>query len=578
MDASLATEEPRAHPIEKAIFYRLCRLLRLNVQLVFIFDGPRRPWKRGKPAGHVDLKLVGLLRDLLEVFGIPRYEAPAEAEAECARLQRAGLVDAVWSDDGDTLMFGSTILIRDFYEDKGGKSAKSETHIRLYRADKIWNQCQLDSKALVLFAILSGGDYATSGLKGCGPDTALKAAQAGLGTSLCAAPAHHLANWSRDLSDFFKARGIRIEVPPDFPRSRDLINYKNPLVSSSSHIDWGVPVDQDRLRIIVARYFNIWTPKFIEHVVPTLLVRTLAQTLPNQRASNKSLDVQLVKQTKKQATGGSVERTITYLPLEATTIQQIPLDGEDYSKSPSKDGAPYDPSQRVECEVLECLLRASLPEATFSGQGELAVPKGTKKRPAKGDQSDVLLGKPPKKKPTREVPRHPDPTAPQRTEKQPKTTNHVSSGDSHPLNTAPTADGRAILDIFTDSDDEDNGYDLLRRSCGRPPPAQAGSPLEQIRNLQDALEPGPDMDRGQSNRAVRVPRVAPALLLDDQKENFAGIGAPVVDRKQQEQERLARRRRKAGESLSHPPLAEQSRHGRTVAKTREASIEVIDLT
>jgi hypothetical protein len=36
---------------------------------------------------------------MLRCFGIPFHEAPgeAEAEAECARLQILGLVDAVWS-------------------------------------------------------------------------------------------------------------------------------------------------------------------------------------------------------------------------------------------------------------------------------------------------------------------------------------------------------------------------------------------------------------------------------------------------------------------------------------------------
>ena len=133
----MVIEEPRALPTEKAIFYRVCRLLRLNVQLVFIFDGPHRPWKRGKRAGQVDSKLTELLRGPFEVLGIPRYGAPAEAEAECARLQRAGLVDAVWSDDGDTLMFGCSLLIRDLYEDKSGKSTKNDTHIRVYRASQI---------------------------------------------------------------------------------------------------------------------------------------------------------------------------------------------------------------------------------------------------------------------------------------------------------------------------------------------------------------------------------------------------------------------------------------------------------
>ena len=107
------------------------------------------------------MKLTGLLRKLLEAFGIPRHDVPAEAEAECARLQRAGTVDAVWSDDGDTLMFGCALLLWHLYEDKGGKSAKSHTHVRLYCANNIWKQRRLDKNALVLLAVISRGDHAT---------------------------------------------------------------------------------------------------------------------------------------------------------------------------------------------------------------------------------------------------------------------------------------------------------------------------------------------------------------------------------------------------------------------------------
>ena len=256
-------------------------------------------------------------------------------------------------------------------------------------------------------------------MKGCGPDTALKAAQAGFGTSLSDPLVTDLAKWRRNLSNFFKSHRVSIEVPPEFPRTKDLINYENPLVSTLSRIDWEIPVDQHRLRDFVGRYFNIQTPKFVEHVVPILLVRMLAQTLPHQRASNKCLDVQIVKQTKKQTSGTSVERKITYLPMEATTIIQMPLDGDDYSKFESKDGTPYDPCQQVECEVLECLLRAGLPEATFSGDDEPAVPKIAKKRRAKAEQRDALPGKPPRKKPMRQTLVYPERPAPRPTEPQP---------------------------------------------------------------------------------------------------------------------------------------------------------------
>lgn len=76
--------------------------MQLGIQLIFVFDGPRRPWKHGKSSGGAQKvrEKAALLRRVLNVMRIPHNEAPGEAEAECAALQVAGIVDAVWSDDG----------------------------------------------------------------------------------------------------------------------------------------------------------------------------------------------------------------------------------------------------------------------------------------------------------------------------------------------------------------------------------------------------------------------------------------------------------------------------------------------
>ena len=39
-------------------------------------------------------------------------KAPGEAEAELAYLNQIGVIDAVWTDDVDTLVFGATLVIR----------------------------------------------------------------------------------------------------------------------------------------------------------------------------------------------------------------------------------------------------------------------------------------------------------------------------------------------------------------------------------------------------------------------------------------------------------------------------------
>ncbi|EAT82664.1 hypothetical protein SNOG_10329 [Parastagonospora nodorum SN15] len=131
---------------EKTMFYRICRFLTLNIQLIFVFDGPSRPWKNGKRGqGKIDYRERDLLKEVLRCFGIAFHEAPGEAEAECARLQILGLVDAVWSQDSDSIMFGCTLWIRDdrVVKEKGTtdrskrNTQKSKKTARVYNSPKV---------------------------------------------------------------------------------------------------------------------------------------------------------------------------------------------------------------------------------------------------------------------------------------------------------------------------------------------------------------------------------------------------------------------------------------------------------
>jgi Holliday junction resolvase YEN1 len=157
--------------------WRILRLMKLNIQLIFIFDGPGQPWKRGGTAGRVDYDKTRLLIQLLDRLKIPHHRAPAEAEAECARLQQLGVVDAVWSDDADSLMFGCTMLIRD-HRPKDPKKTEAKEDIRLvdvFDTTTIEQQFGLTQSGILLFVILAGGDYNTKGLENCGPVAALEA-------------------------------------------------------------------------------------------------------------------------------------------------------------------------------------------------------------------------------------------------------------------------------------------------------------------------------------------------------------------------------------------------------------------
>ena len=224
---------------------------------------------------------------MLDMLRFPHHRASAEAEAECARTQQHGIVDAVWSEDGDALMFGCSLLIRDHRLD-GKDRKKSDSHVRVYRADRVKEQYGLDKQGLVLFAMLSGGDYDTKGVPGCGPQLALKAAaQFGLGAELCMATQWTLFSFRAKLQDFFfEQHRAGTQIPPDFPHLRILNHYRTPCVSTSVQLQdlrglrkgWDVPVDQAALRHFMRDMFNFWTKAWMRHVAPFLLAKTMARS------------------------------------------------------------------------------------------------------------------------------------------------------------------------------------------------------------------------------------------------------------------------------------------------------------
>jgi hypothetical protein len=100
-----------ANPIERNIIFCTLRILRLGIQLHPIFDRPKRLSSGGKLyPGHGSTS--ELFRDTLTNIGVPCYEALAQAEAECAKMEMEGVVDGVWSEDGDALAFGCQTFFR----------------------------------------------------------------------------------------------------------------------------------------------------------------------------------------------------------------------------------------------------------------------------------------------------------------------------------------------------------------------------------------------------------------------------------------------------------------------------------
>lgn len=330
----------------------------MSIQPLFVFDGPHKPsFKRGKRVGANGGTLPGILtKQLLKFFGFPFHNAPGEAEAECALLQREGIVDAVLSEDVDTLMFGSGLTMRDWSSD-GPRGNNAPTHISLYDSKVTYETAGLDREGMILIALMSGGDYIAEGIPGCGIKVACEAARAGFGKSLCRISRTDYASlqsWRQGLaheiqtneSKYFRVKHKALKIPENFPNQEVLGYYTHPVVSSSSKVSslrndlmWDGDVDVAGLRRFVAEAFE-WVnragaTKFVRTLAPALLVAKL-RIRGNRRASGlgdllltslneRDLVSAICGQRIHHSTDGIGELRLIYVP---NRIVSIDLDAE----------------------------------------------------------------------------------------------------------------------------------------------------------------------------------------------------------------------------------------------------------
>ncbi|KAL1896730.1 hypothetical protein Cpir12675_002678 [Ceratocystis pirilliformis] len=336
-------------PELRTLFYRLIRLLSLAIEPIFVFDGPNKPkTKRNKNSARSDTASAATAqaKRIIRMFGLPFHDAPGEAEAECALLQQRGVVDAVLSEDVDTIMFGCTHTMRFVRSQKSGQP----THIVSHRADRIREEQQLDRKGMVLIALLSGGDYDTDGVENCGVKVASEAARAGFGRSLCAlkaADADGIRRWRENLqhelatneSRFFRQRHKALKIPDSFPNMEILRYYTHPVVSSSQAIDqlgrllafnWAKPIIITEMRHLTEEFFD-WgfkggALKLIRVISPCIFVQKLMQL--SRDSQNDSLcieerekrEAELIKKIKSrrrhESTDHIPELRVEYIPLD----------------------------------------------------------------------------------------------------------------------------------------------------------------------------------------------------------------------------------------------------------------------
>jgi Holliday junction resolvase YEN1 len=266
-------------------------------------------------------------------------------------------VDAVLSEDVDTLMFGSGVTLRNWTPEGG--SAKTPTHVNVYRAEETLAGSGLDGQGMVLVALMSGGDYIPEGIPGCGPKVACDAARAGFGKELCnlrKSDKDGLNAWRDRLqheirtneSKLFTRRNQKLVIPDDFPSAEVLGYYTKPCISSATKLaqlreslKWDQQIDYPALRSFTGDAFD-WrcvggAKKFIKNLAPALLVRNLrlmAETgdeleVEAQAQAEAALVTKVHGKRNHATTDGELELRISFTPSNLVPIDLSIEDEED---------------------------------------------------------------------------------------------------------------------------------------------------------------------------------------------------------------------------------------------------------
>ncbi|KAF7976883.1 hypothetical protein HWV62_5423 [Athelia sp. TMB] len=173
--------------------------------------------KRGHRVVKRENFLFKAMVSFIKAFGFEYREAPAEAEAELARMNKLGIVDAIITDDSNIFLYGAKTVIRNWNVKSHGDA------VRVFESSKF----QLSRECLILDGLMMGGDYDQKGLRGCGSGVALATAKR-FGSQLCDA--------STQLSQQEFQSVFLPEWRAKFPDPSILTLYVAPIVTSDKDL------------------------------------------------------------------------------------------------------------------------------------------------------------------------------------------------------------------------------------------------------------------------------------------------------------------------------------------------------
>ncbi|MCK9278438.1 MAG: flap endonuclease-1, partial [Methanoculleus sp.] len=212
-------------------------------------------YKQASASARVDSHTLTSSHELLDLLGIPWVQAPSEGEAQAAHMARSGSVTYAVSQDYDSLLFGSPVLVRNLTV-SGRRKARGRTIT--VNPERIVLSSLLDClgvtrEQLVEIGILVGTDF-NPGIRGVGGKTALKVVRNGEFESVIA------------------------EKQPDFDPGPIREFFQNPPVTDDYTLEWRTPDVDGVVEMLCGRY------DFSEERVGSALAKV------STKATQKTLD------------------------------------------------------------------------------------------------------------------------------------------------------------------------------------------------------------------------------------------------------------------------------------------------
>jgi len=192
------------------LLYRTANLVEMGIKVVYVFDGvppslkeveiKRRArvkeealfkYERALQEGKMEeartyAQMTSRLKDymaedskrLLTQMGVPWVQAPSEGEAQAAHLAKKGDTNYCASQDYDSLLFGTPMLVRNVTISGRRKLPRKPVYVEvipeIVEMNQVLKELGITREQLIDVGILVGTDFNPEGVKGIGPKTALK--------------------------------------------------------------------------------------------------------------------------------------------------------------------------------------------------------------------------------------------------------------------------------------------------------------------------------------------------------------------------------------------------------------------